>query len=234
MQESSSERGTDLAGGLPIFPQIPGAKFGDALSLPDFRRKRLLFNHFELTQSIHIYQADCRAGARLRVQMIYPLLKRGRTAQARFAVIAQSLPYSADQDALPIPLPAGFRAVVAPQMSDWTISPHVDMLTAAEYYLGPVIDTQVLVGGRCYIVVWIPDNRPGRYILQIGHRWPLRWSYWNQLPMFWWKIRGWFGLSRIWAYLLLGGLAISLLVGWLVRRNRAMSRAGSRKSMPKS
>jgi hypothetical protein len=28
----------------------------------------------------------------------------------------------------------------------------------------------------------------------------MRWTYWAQLPFFWWQIRGWFGLSRAAAY----------------------------------
>ena len=82
---------------------------------------------------------------------------------------------------------------------------------------GPLIDTKTLVGGRAYIVVWSPHNHMGKYALQVGHRWPFRWTYWAQIPWFWWQIRGWFGLSRAAAYatgglLLAGGvLAVAAL-----------------------
>lgn len=217
MQEPSTSTGVDLAGSYPLFPGRPGAKFETALSMPDFRRKRLIFNHFIPTENVHVYQAECRAGERLRVQMVYPVLKEGRAIQARFAIVAQSLPYSADLQELPINLPAGFRAVVSPKMSELA-APVTDVLTRASYYPGPIIDTRVLVSGRCYVVVWAPDNRPGKYVLHAGHRWPLRWSYWTQIPRFWWQIRGWFGLSRAAAYAIAGGLALGLIAAWIVSK----------------
>lgn len=227
MEATSTETGTELAGSIPLFPKRPGEKLSAALWLPDFRRKRLIFNEFEQTQRVHVYQADCRAGERLRVQMFYPVLRRGRSARARFAVIAQSLPYSADPQALPIAMPAGFRAVVAPQMNAWTV-PNVDMLTRAEYYPGPVIDTQSLVSGRCYIVVWTPDERPGRYVLHVGHRWPLRGSYWMQIPIYWWQIRGWFGLTRAAAYALVGGLLLGVIGAWILSKRARWGSAAER------
>lgn len=220
MQEPSAGTGIDLAGSLPTFLDRPGTKFGTALTLFDFRRKRLIFNHFLPGETVHVYQADCRAGERLRAQIVYPILREGRAVQAQFAVVAQSLPYSADLDELPMPLPAGFRAVVSPTMNE-VAAPVTDALTRAEYYPGPIIDTRVLVSGRCYIVVWSPDHRPGKYVLQAGHRWPLRWSYWTQLPRFWWQIRGWFGLSRAAAYAIAGGLALGLIAAWFVSKKDA-------------
>lgn len=215
MQEPSTSTGIDLAGSYPTFPGRPGSKYETALSMQDFRRKRLVFNHFVPTERVHVYQAECRAGERLRAQLVYPMLNEGRAVEARFAIVAQSLPYSADMDQLPIPIPAGFRAVVSPRMSE-LIAPVTDALTRAAYCPGPIIDTRVLVSGRCYILVWVPNGRPGKYVLQVGHRWPLRWSYWTQIPRFWWQIRGWFGLSRAAAYAVGGGLALGLIAAWFL------------------
>lgn len=217
MQETRTDRGIDLAGSYPVFPRAPGNRLGSALTLTDFRKKRLLFQHFDDSESIHVYQADCRAGERLRVQMVYPILEKERTAEARFAVIGQSLPYSADIQDLPLQLPTGFRAVVAPQMNEWR-APVTDILTRASYYPGPIIDTRVLVSGRCYIMVWTTEKQPGKYVLQVGHRWPLRWSYWAQVPLYWWSIRGWFGLSRAAAYALGAGIVIGLLTAWMIAK----------------
>jgi hypothetical protein len=80
------------------------------------------------------------------------------------------------------------------------VAPVADALTNVRYYPGPTIDTKTLVGGRAYLVVWSPHNHMGKYALQVGSRWPMRWTYWAQIPLFWWQIRGWFGLSRAAAY----------------------------------
>ena len=130
---------------------------------------------------MHVYRAECRAGERLRVQMLVPVLPLGGSVVPAFAVVAQSLPYSADLQKLPFPLPAGFSAVVAPPPTD-LVAPIADALTRVRYYPGPVIDTKTLVGGRAYIVVWSPHNHMGKYALQVGHRWPFRWTYWTQIP----------------------------------------------------
>jgi hypothetical protein len=61
----------------------------------------------------------------------------------------------------------------------------------------------------------------GKYVIQVGYRWPWRWTYWTQVPRFWWQIRGWFGLGRAAAYIV-GAVALLLgLLGWRVARRRA-------------
>ena len=211
----------DLAGSLPEFPGVPGSTLPSSLALPSTQQKRLVFNRLGQPGQVHVYRADARAGDRLRVQLLVPALPLGGAVVPAFAVVAQSLPYSADVQKLPFALPAGFSAVVAPPPTE-LVAPTADMLTRARYYLGPTIDTKTLVGGRAYIVVWSPHNHLGKYVLQVGHRWPIRWTYWAQLPFFWWKIRGWFGLSRAAAYAaMLGGtLALAATVALIGSRSR--------------
>lgn len=219
-QQRALQTGTELAGSLPLFPKIPGNSFATSLALPDVRRKQLLFNRLAQPGQIHVYRADCRAGERLRVQMFVPVLPLGGSVVPAFAVIAQSLPYSADMQKLPLELPAGYSAVVAPPPGELH-TPIRDMLTRVRYYPGPLIDTRTLVGGRCYILVWSPHNHMGKYVLQIGNTWPWRGSYWLQIPLFWWLIRGWFGLSRLAAYWTVGGLLLLGAILWrLFRRTK--------------
>ncbi|MEZ4710063.1 MAG: hypothetical protein R3A44_22850 [Caldilineaceae bacterium] len=212
----------DLAGSLPLFPPQPGAAsdggvLGNALRLPDFGQKYLVFNRIGAPGQIHVYRADCRAGDRLRAQIFAPVLPMGGSISPRFAIVAQSLPYSADVHQLPFELPAGFSAVVAPEYRK-RLAPVTDLLTRVNYSPGPVVDTRTLVGGRCYVVVWSPQNQMGKYVLQTGHRWPFRLGYWAQIPRFWWQIRGWFGQSRAVAYVALAGLLLATF--WLLLRNR--------------
>jgi hypothetical protein len=89
-----------------------------------------------------------------------------------------------------------------------------DVLTRVRYYPGPTIDTRTLVGGRCYIVVWSPSNHVGKYVLQVGQRWPTRVTYWLRLPGTWWQIRGWFGLSRMAA--VYAGTAVAATIATIV------------------
>lgn len=203
---------SDLAGSLPIFPATPGATLATSMGLPTLRRKQLLFNRLSQPGQIHVYSAECHAGERLRIQSYVPVLPMGGAAMPACAVIAQSLPYSADVQKLPVSLPAGYSAVVAPPPGRLG-TPVQDLLTRVEYYAGPVIDTRTLVSGRCYIVVWSPNNQMGKYVLQLGNSWSWRADYWLQLPRFWWQIRGWFGHSRAAAY---GAVAALLLSGFLL------------------
>ncbi|MCE7985185.1 MAG: hypothetical protein DYG89_28770 [Caldilinea sp. CFX5] len=215
------QTGTDLAGSLPVFPKTPGSTLATSLALADVRRKQLVFNRLSQPGQIHVYRAECRAGERLRVQMFVPVLPLGGSVVPAFAVVAQSLPYSADLQKLPLELPAGYSAVVAPPPSE-LLTPVKDMLTRVRYYPGPLIDTRTLVGGHCYILVWSPHNHMGKYVLQTGTQWPWQGSYWLQLPLFWWLIRGWFGLSRMAAYWTIGALlllgAIFLRLFWRTKR----------------
>ena len=214
--------GTDLAGSLPIFPATPGDTFTSALPISDFRQKRLLFNRINYPGQVHVYRSECRAGDRVRFQLFVPVLPLGGSVAPSFAVVAKSLPYSADVRKLPFALPAGFSAVVAPSPSD-LVQPVRDLLTGVGYYPGPVIDTKTLVSGRCYVVVWSPQNHMGKYVLQVGHRWPLAWSYWAQIPRFWWQIRGWFGLSRAAGYSTATGLLLlAMLIGLFLRSRKRL------------
>ncbi len=215
----ASRPAVDLAGSRPIFAGIPGSQLTNSLPVADFTQKRLLFNAFSRPGQVHVYSAECQAGDRIRIQMVMPVLPQGGSVAPAFAIIGQSLPYSADVHNLPVAMPAGYSAIVAPPPSR-LLQPVQDMLTRVRYYPGPLIDTRTLVGGRCYLVVWSPNNQMGKYVLQTGHRWHLRWTYWLQLPYIWWQIRGWFGLSRNAAYTALSVLFSSILILWAWRRRR--------------
>lgn len=212
--------GVDLAGSVPVFGSRPGNQLVDGESFADFSRKRLLFGAFERFGETHVYRVDCKAGDRLRAQMFVPVLTRGLSVAPAFAIVARSLPYSADMHEVPLELPRGYSAIVAPPPSE-LLQPVKDVLTRAKYYPGPTIDTRTLVGGRCYLVVWSRDNQIGKYVMSMGHRWHLRWGYWAQLPWYWWRIRGWFGLSRAAALYVVGVALLMVLAGAaLLRRNR--------------
>lgn len=213
--------GADLAGSLPIFPSMPGSTLATSKGLSTLGRKQLLFHRLSQPGQVHVYSAECNAGDRLRVQSYVPVLPLGGAAMPACAVIAQSLPYSADVQKLPLELPAGYSAVVAPPPAKLG-TPVRDMLTRVQYYPGPVIDTRTLVSGRCYIVIWSPQNQMGKYAFQLGASWSWHIGYWLQLPRFWWQIRGWFGYSRAAAYGVIASalLAVLLLLN-IVRKRQA-------------
>jgi hypothetical protein len=197
-----------------MFTGIPGAHLTDSLPVADFSQKRLLFNEFSRPGQIHVYSAECHAGERLRAQMYVPVLPRGGAVVPAFAIVGQSLPYSADIRSLPLDLPQGYSAIVTPPPSE-LLQPVQDLITRVRYYPGPMVDTRTLVGGRCYLVVWSPHNHMGKYVIQVGQHWPWRLTYWMQLPVFWWQIRGWFGLSRTGIYTAVTTLLLGFILAWL-------------------
>jgi hypothetical protein len=183
--------------------------------LGDFRQRQLIFARLDRPARVHVYRADCRAGERLRAQVLTPVLPNGGAVAPAMAVIAQSLPYHGEDANLPFDLPAGYSAVVvSPPRA--LLSPVRDLLTRVSYYPGPVIDTRTLIGGHCYIVVWSPQNQVGKYALQVGQNWPWSWRYWLGVPGYWWKIRGWFGYSRVAALVLLVALLLVIALTRLV------------------
>ena len=207
----------ELAGNVPIFPAQPGEKLATSLALGDFRDKRMLFSRLISPGEVHVYNAECVAGERLHVRSLIPELPHGGAVVPTFAIVAQSLPYSADVRKLPIELPAGYSAVVAPPPTD-LIQPVEDVLTRVRYYPGPIVDTRTLVGGRCYLIVWSPHMHMGKYVLQVGHRWPTAVGYWARVPTYWWQIRGWFGLSRAAAWYAGAAIAGAATLALLLRR----------------
>lgn len=210
--ETAPSYGREWAGSLPEFPDSVGSDLTHSYELADFRLKRLVFGRFERPGDVHVYSSVSHAGGRLRAQSLVPVLPMGGGIAPAFAVVAQSLPYSADRQKMPFPLPAGYSAVVAHPPVELG-APAEDRLTRAQYYPGPVVDTRTLVSGRSYLIVWSPKNQMGKYALQVGHQWPLHWTYWLRTPIFWWRIRGWYGLSRAKAYIAGAAVAIAAIVG---------------------
>lgn len=201
-----------------------GSDLTHSYEVDDFRLKRLIFGRFDRPGEVHVYSAVAHAGGRLCAQSLIPVLSMGGGIAPAFAVVAQSLPYSADRQKIPLALPAGYSAVMAQPPLELG-APVEDRLTGAQYYPGPVVDTRTLVSGRSYIVVWSPKNHMGKYALQVGHQWPLHWTYWLRTPLFWWRIRGWYGLSRAKAYMAGVALALSAVVGVMaIRRARRRRR----------
>lgn len=210
--------GVELAGSTPLFPGLPGGKLINGLPIGSFREKRLIFNQIDKPGQVHVYKLDCQAGERLRGQLLVPVLPRGGSTVPAFAIIGQSLPYSADVQRLPVDLPQGYSAIVAPPPTQ-LLQPVEDLLTRSHYYPGPVIDIRTLVGGTCYLVVWHPHNQMGKYVIQTGHRWPLSIAYWARVPLFWWQMRGWFGLGRAGGVGAVVGVAlVGLLVAWILKK----------------
>ncbi len=185
----------ELAGNVPIFPAQPGEKLATSLALGDFRDKRMLFSRLISPGEVHVYNAECVAGERLHVRSLIPELPHGGAVVPTFAIVAQSLPYSADVRKLPIELPGGFSAVVAPAQTELG-KPINEMATGVRYYPGPAIETRTLVGGRCYLLVWSAGRSVGKYALQIGTHPNSPIGFWAQFPLYWWQVRGWFGVSR--------------------------------------
>lgn len=208
-------RRADLARSRVRFLAQPGSTVATSLKLNDLRHKQLIFNGLDHPGRVHVYRADCPAGARLRVHVLTPQLQTGRAVTPAVAVVAQGMPYAAGAD-LPISLPAGYSAVTLMPPEE-LIVPAKDWLTGALYYSGPIVDARTLVGGPCYIVVWSPDNGMGRYLLQVGHAPQPRWRAALQAPWVWWRVRGWYGKSRrtaIWlatALILFGAMLIMLV-----------------------
>jgi hypothetical protein len=195
-----------------------GGSLTQGLELSSFQPKRLIFANLDLPGDVHVFSAVCQAGERLHAQVLTPKLAAGRGLTPAVALVAQSLPYSADAHRLPFALPAGFSAVVAPPLSELP-DPVQDPLTAARFYAGPAIDTRPLVSGRCYIVVWSPQQHTGKYVLLVGTLWPWTWLYWVQLPRIWWQIRGWYGLSRAAAWIA-AALLLLVVAIWALRTPR--------------
>lgn len=209
---------SDLAGSTPYFGREVGGTIVTSADIGGFRQRHLIFGQIDRPGRVHIYRADCRAGERLRVQLLTPVLPAGGALTPAMAVIAQSLPYSGEEGKLPFALPAGYSALIVPPPRALH-EPVRDFLTRVRYYPGPVVDTRTLVGGRCYIAVWSPQSRMGKYALHIGYRWPWSWRYWLGVPSYWWKIRGWFGMSRMAAYVLLAGLLLLMILTRFVTRS---------------
>ncbi len=200
-----------LAGSLVQLLHGAGGSLAAATPLTDMARCQVILNRFDHPGRAHVYRVDCPAGTRLRVQLLTPALAVGRALTPAVALLAQGAPGGGETVKLPVAIPAGYAAqTLAPPKRQPPAQ--TDALTGAGFFPGRAIDTHTLVGGRVYLVVWSPDNLMGKYGIQIGHVPVHDWGQWLLAPWIWWRVRGWFGLSRTAAYV---ALAVLLLVALL-------------------
>lgn len=197
-----------LSAGRPRFPRRVGQTLATATDLGDVTPQQAIFGYLDRPGAVHVYRSDCPAGQRLRIQVLAPVLQSGRALTPAVALLAHGLPDAAPDTPLPVSVPAGYVARSLPP-PDRLREPMVDWWTRARYFAGPVIDERTLVGGRSYIVVWNPEQQPGKYLLRVGYgRSAGRVAaLWN-----WWRVRSWFGMSRVAGYVL---IAAVLLMAWL-------------------
>lgn len=217
----------ELAQSRPRFLRDAGRTPATATPLADVTTKQTIFGMLDQPGSVHVFRADCPAGQRLRAQVFAPSLQGGRALVPALALVAQGVRTGVDGPEIPVPLPAGYGAVsVAPAAK--LADPLVDRLTGAQFFAGPLVDEVTLVGGRCYVVVWSPDKQPGKYLLQVGYA-PSRVGR-LAIATAWWRIRGWFGLSRTGGVVAL--LAAALVIGLVLRlllRRPARPQAGEKR-----
>ena len=200
-----------LAGSLVRLLHGAGGTLAAATPLTDVARCQVILNRFDHPGRAHVYRADCPAGTRLRVQLLTPALPMGRALTPAVAVLAQGAPAGGETLKPPVAIPAGYSAqTLAPPKLQPSVQ--TDSLTGAGFFPGHAIDTRTLVGGRVYVVVWSPDNLMGKYVIQIGHIPIHDWGQWLLAPWIWWRVRGWFGLSRTAAYVTLAALVLLVLI----------------------
>jgi hypothetical protein len=198
-----------------------GRSLAVATPLGGMTRCSVVLNTIDHPGRGHVYRADCPAGTRLRVQVLIPSLAAGRALNPAVAVLAQGAPASNNSLKLPVSVPAGYSAQVAAPAKTQPQT-HTDALTGATFAVGRTIDTRTLVGGRVYVVVWSPDNLMGKYALQVGYAPVHEWGQWLLAPWIWWQVRGWFGLGRTAAYVVLA--AALLLVTLIALQGRRRQR----------
>lgn len=202
---------SELTASLACFPSGVGPSLATATNLGDPTAKQVIYGALDRPGAVHVYRFDCPAGQRLRVQVLAPILQSGRALSPAVAVLAQGVRSEPGDVALPLTPPAGYAVITVEPPARLT-APLVDRWTGARFYAGPLIDQRTLVGGRCYIVVWSPDKQPGKYLLQVGYA-----RRQGRLAglFAWWRIRGWFGMSRVAGYV---AVAVALLVLWMIAR----------------
>lgn len=207
----SPQGSSELTASHARFLSAVGATLATATDLGDPARKQAIYSALDRPGAVHVYRLDCPAGQRLRVQVLAPILQAGRALSPAVALLAHGVRSGVGQLTLPLNLPGGYAAVAVEPPAKLTL-PQVDRWTGARFYAGPLIDERTLVGGRCYIVVWSPDKQLGKYLLQVGYA--RRQGRLGGL-LAWWRVRGWFGMSRAAGYV---AVVIALLVLWMATR----------------
>lgn len=191
---------------------IWGEQYGP-IEIPDLRTSFAVYRNLDAGQ-IDVYTFVATAGQDLHAGIQIPAVNGLEEYGVTAALFGPGLP-EVDPGALPPDYPEDLGALVFPSSVS---AGYFEPFTQTNYWGRQQIDLPLPANGAYYLLVWHPDEQPGKYVLDTGYEEVFSPADLFQFPVWWLRVHIFFGHGLA---LALPGALILFAVALLVIRRRA-------------
>ena len=162
---------------------------------------------------VHVYTFIGKQGQNLHAGINIPAVKGLENYSVTMALFGPSFP-QADNDQLPPEHPEDLGALIFPsEVSANFFEPFTQTL----YWGRQSIEMTLPADGEYYLVIWQPDGRAGKYVMDSGHAEVFGFGDLFLFPIWWVKVHFFFGHG---AYLFAGVAVILGFIAFIIIKRR--------------
>lgn len=173
--------------------------------IPNLTTSFAVYRDLESVEQVDFYTFEAEAGDELYAGVNVPAVRGLEDYVVSVALVGPGLPEAA-HDALPAERPEGLGALVfASQISEDFYEP----FTQTNYWGRQRIEMDLPESGTYYLLVWNPDGRAGKYVLDVGREEVFGPGDLFRFPIWWVRVHAFFGHTPY----MIGGLLSVIGVG---------------------
>ena len=168
------------------------------------------------TEKNHAYSFEGKTGQSLHAGIQIPAIKGLEAYSVSMAILGPGFP-EVDEALLPPNHPENLGALIFPTE---TTSDFFEPFTQTNYWGRQRADLTLPADGTYYILIWNPEGKPGKYIMDSGRAETFEPQDFFLFPIWWLRIRIYFGQGPYLALLSLSIVAV--IAGLFIRRKRSI------------
>ena len=191
---------------------------GDSTQIENLSTSFAFYRQIETRAQVDTYTFEARSGENFHAGINIPAVSGLENYGVSVALLGPGIP-QVDQNAIPIGYPEGFGAIIFPTIVG---EDFFEPFTQTNYWGRQNIDFTLPESGTYYLLVWNPENKFGKYVLDTGTQEVFSPADLVRFPLWWLQVKLYFGLSPI----LVAGppAALVLFAVWrILRRTRLLA-----------
>lgn len=189
---------------------------GNQIEIPNLTTSFAAYRHLQEPSQIDTFVIEAQAGERFQGEISIPQVEGLEDYDVRAALFGPGLP-DAEHEQFPPDHPDDLGALVFPSR---VTSDFFEPFTQTSYWGRQPIEVTLPATGTYYLLVWQPDDEPGKYVLATSGEERFSFADIFRFPLWWIRVHVFFNHTL---YLLVGAafLMLGLATGiWYWRRNQ--------------
>lgn len=206
---------TMLAFPTPAYAHRP--VWGDDLGVTKIENLSTSFAFYRefKTEKVHAFSFEGKTGQSLHAGIQIPAIKGLEAYSVSMAILGPGFPEVAEA-LLPPNHPENLGAMIFPTE---TTSDFFEPFTQTNYWGRQRADLTLPADGTYYILIWNPEGKPGKYVMDSGRAETFGPQDIFLFPLWWLRVHIYFGQGPYLALLSL--IIVSVIAGLFIRRKRS-------------